>query len=64
MTHSHFGGPLSRSVVQTPVSSAMTPPNLAPDDVPRTLAAYGEGHPLEPTETETDRNTLEAQRSG
>ncbi len=65
MTDSPAGGPLHRSVVQTPVSSAMTSPNLASDDVPRTLAAYGEGHPLPPMETEADRDAFEAaQRRG
>lgn len=65
MTDSPDGGPLNRPVVQTPISSAMTPPNLTPGDVPRTLAAYGEGYPLPPMETEADRDAFEvAQRRG
>lgn len=62
MTDSPDGGPLDRPVIQTPISSAMTPPNLVPDETPRTLAAYGEGHPLPPMETEADRDRFEAEQ--
>lgn len=62
MTDSPDGGPLHTPEVQTHVSSAMTPPNLARDDTPRTLAAYGEGIPLPPMKTQTDRDRFEAEQ--
>lgn len=53
MTDSPDGGPHSSGTMM---------PRQMPDDAPRTLAAYREGHPLPPMETEEDRDAFEAEQ--
>ena len=51
MTHSPDGGPLTAPAL-----------NQTETDVPRTLSAYGEGHPLPPMKTQADRDAFEAEQ--
>jgi len=67
MTDSPDGGPLSVPASNSPEAHQVTQPPLRDltADVPRTLSAYGEGHPLPPMETQADRDAFEAdQRRG